>query len=102
MTSDRKKPAAGFWITVALVAVLVYVVSFGPACWIASRTRTDDAKLFAIAYKPMWWAMYRRVPVIHEILWFYAACGMRAGDSLQLPSVGQRPDYPASITINRK
>ena len=34
MTSDRKKPTAGFWITVALVAVLVgYPLSFGPAGW---------------------------------------------------------------------
>ena len=37
MTSARKKPTAGFWIAVALVAVLVYVVSFGPACWMTSR-----------------------------------------------------------------
>lgn len=30
MTSDRKKPTAGFWITVAVVAVLVaYPLSFG-------------------------------------------------------------------------
>jgi hypothetical protein len=37
--TDRK-PTAGFWITVALVAVLVgYPLSFGPACWIASRCR---------------------------------------------------------------
>ena len=34
MTSDRK-PAAGFWITVAVVAVLVaFPLSFGPVCWL--------------------------------------------------------------------
>jgi hypothetical protein len=34
MTSPRKHPTAGFWITLALVAVLVgYPLSFGPACW---------------------------------------------------------------------
>ncbi len=33
MTPDRKKPTAGFWISVALVAVLVgYPLSCGPAC----------------------------------------------------------------------
>jgi len=38
MTSDRKKSSAGFWLTVALVAVLVgYPLSFGPACWIRAR-----------------------------------------------------------------
>ena len=36
--TDRKKPSAAFWITVALVAVLVgYPLSFGPACWLADR-----------------------------------------------------------------
>ena len=40
MTDDqKKKPSAGFWVTVALVVVLVaYPLSFGPACWITSRT----------------------------------------------------------------
>jgi len=34
MTEERKKPTAGFWITVALVAVLVgYPLSFGPWIW---------------------------------------------------------------------
>jgi hypothetical protein len=38
MTSARK-PTAGFWMTVALVAVVVgYPLSFGPACWINERT----------------------------------------------------------------
>jgi len=38
MSEARKKPTAGFWITVALVAVLVgYPPSFGPACWMTDR-----------------------------------------------------------------
>ena len=42
MTPDRKKPTAGFWITVALVAVLVgYPLSFGPACRLTSRVYTS-------------------------------------------------------------
>jgi len=37
MTSPRKKPSAGFWIVVAMVAVLVgYPLSFGPACWLTA------------------------------------------------------------------
>ena len=36
--TDRKKPTAGFWITVALVAVLVgYPLSFGPVTWLYSE-----------------------------------------------------------------
>jgi hypothetical protein len=38
--TDRKKPAAGFWITVALVVVLVgYALSFGPIACIFSADR---------------------------------------------------------------
>ena len=36
--TDRKKPSATFWISVALIAALVgYPLSFGPACWLADR-----------------------------------------------------------------
>ncbi len=33
----HRRPAAGFWITVAVVAVLVYVASFGPWCYAKGR-----------------------------------------------------------------
>jgi hypothetical protein len=36
--TDRKKTTAGFWITVALVVVLMgYPLSFGPVWWLADR-----------------------------------------------------------------
>ena len=35
--TDRKKPGVAFWATVALVAVLAYPLSLGPACWLARR-----------------------------------------------------------------
>jgi hypothetical protein len=39
MTSDRKKPGVAFWATVVVVCLpIAYVLSFGPACWISSRT----------------------------------------------------------------
>ncbi len=57
MTPDRKKPSAGFWITVALVGVMVgYPLSFGPACWITSRTNTG-ASAIPVLYRPLTWAM---------------------------------------------
>jgi len=40
MSDSRKHPTVAFWITVAMVAALVgYPLSFGPACWSASRDR---------------------------------------------------------------
>ena len=32
MTADRKTPTVGFWITVVLVVLMAYPLSWGPAC----------------------------------------------------------------------
>jgi hypothetical protein len=45
--TDRKKPGVAFWATVAVVAVLLYVASFGPACWIA---RSNPALVMPVTY----------------------------------------------------
>ena len=53
MSEDRRHPSAAFWITVALIAVLVgYPLSFGPACWIASRSGTAVSVVNS-AYQPI-------------------------------------------------
>ena len=52
MTSSRKQPGVAFWATVVVVVVLLYVASFGPACWIASRSRSGGSAL-AVAYLPI-------------------------------------------------
>src|SRR5438552_515212 len=52
MTS-RNKPTAGFWITLALVAVLVgYPLSFGPACWITLDGWIGHHRLKSV-YRPI-------------------------------------------------
>ena len=51
--TDRRKPGAAFWATVVVVVVLVaYPLSFGPACWVTSRT-TYGAKLIPLLYYPI-------------------------------------------------
>ena len=50
--TDRKKPGAAFWATVVVVVVLIYPLSFGPACWISSRFNRG-AKLVPIIYLPV-------------------------------------------------
>ena len=76
MTSP-KKPGVAFWATVGLVVVLVlYVLSFGPACWFVEDIRYSP-RLVSRIYWPLlqivkledkfagsipgplnWWALY--------------------------------------------
>ena len=52
MTTDRKKPGVAFWATVVVVALVVYVASFGPACWLAFDGRLSKT-VVAEAYRPV-------------------------------------------------
>ncbi len=58
MTDDQKKnPGLAFYATIVVVAVLIgYPLSFGPACWITSRTDVG-ASAIPIIYLPLTWAM---------------------------------------------
>ena len=49
---DRTKPGVPFWATVVVVVALLYPISFGPACWLASRTGIGASALPAI-YRPV-------------------------------------------------
>jgi hypothetical protein len=50
--TDRKKPGVAFWATVALVVPLLYVASFGPACWLTSHLERGE-NLLPIIYRPL-------------------------------------------------
>jgi len=66
MTSDRKKPGVAFWTTVVVVVLLVgYPLSFGPACWISSRTGFALRALPTV-YRPFVMLMAGRVPTEHQ------------------------------------
>jgi len=67
--TDRKHPTAGFWITVALGAMLVgYPVSFGP--WLLLCNRAD---LSTAAYEG--WGFYAPVSCIGQGLGPTWICG---------------------------
>ena len=72
MISSRK-PTAGFWITVALVAVLVgYPLSFGPACWwLSSPTPvTFNPHRAMIVYWPLGAAARWNGPIGSALQWW--------------------------------
>jgi len=54
MISSRKTPGVAFWATVAVVMGLVaYPLSFGPACWWASRTSPKGEWNIPAFYRPI-------------------------------------------------
>ena len=62
MTTDRKKPGVTFWATVVVVAGMVaYPLSFGPACWLTSRTGLGTHALPTV-YRPLVVIMARHIP----------------------------------------
>ena len=53
MSDDRKKPIWP-WIAVLLIGLpVLYVASFGPACWIAFRIERGGLPAPFIAYEPV-------------------------------------------------
>jgi hypothetical protein len=53
--TGRKKPGVAFWTTMVVVILLIgYPLSFGPACWIASRIWVGR---LLVPYRPIVWAL---------------------------------------------
>ena len=74
MTS-RKKTGVAFWAAVVGVMALVgYPLSFGPACWIASRNHEEHNSLLA-AYRPLIWCeLNGPAPLSRSIWWWTHLC----------------------------
>ena len=78
MDRPRKCPH-GVWISCAGIALVpaLYVLCFGPACWISERTDTGYA-FVSQTYRPIIWLATQSSPV-NDILVGYASLGASAG-----------------------
>jgi hypothetical protein len=79
MTPSRKKPGVAFWATVVVVVALVYVLSFGPVCWINCRTGTCGP-LISTAFRPIILATGKVRGAEPAVRW-YACAGVPSGRS---------------------
>jgi hypothetical protein len=57
--TDRKKPGVAFWATVVLVCLpLLYIASFGPACWIRLNRVLPNSEILLdvhlFVYRPLY------------------------------------------------
>jgi hypothetical protein len=74
----NNKPGVAFWATVVVVAIpLIYVLSFGPVCWICSYAGTGQFVLPRV-YQPILDAMSSSRNVADVCHW-YAQAGARPG-----------------------
>ena len=77
MSEQRRRPGVAFWATVVVVVGLVYVLSFGPACWISERT-VIGSRAISTAYQPMLRLWMRTEQFGRAIAW-YALIGTKDG-----------------------
>jgi hypothetical protein len=69
MTSHRKKPTAGFWITVALVAMLMlYPFSYGPAFLLYQKGVLPGWSL-KVFHPVIWRAKSGPTPIRKTLVW---------------------------------
>jgi hypothetical protein len=76
MTSDRKKPGLAFWATVVAAAVLLYPISFGPACWLYSRSQSLEIwETSNRIYYPILWVWWEAPAPVDSAIEWYANVG---------------------------
>jgi hypothetical protein len=72
MSDDREKPGVVFWATVVMVAALVvYPLSFGPACWGMDRGIGDSCEIAAV-FRPILWLWVSGPQWVGESVSWYA------------------------------
>ena len=80
--TDRNQFSVSFWATVVVVvALLAYPLSFGPACWLTSRTGVG-VRLIPAIYRPLIWASLangRGATSIGAVLVWYTELGASKG-----------------------
>jgi hypothetical protein len=69
--SDERKNTVWLWIGVAALLPVLYLASFGPACWISSRSGLGD-DVVSKAYQPIMDARFDSLPFINMAVAQYA------------------------------
>ena len=78
MSADRNKPGRLFWSTAALIALpVLYVLTFGPAGWLAERN-WNYVPIITRIYRPLMQVAYRGPDWIKHPLRWWAADPSRA------------------------
>lgn len=92
------------WIAALLIGLpVVYVASFGPACWIVSRRSDHSLRNLPAIYWPVGWII-SRTSWGYSLLGHYAEIGMDRGSRVGIfdePPINARGEITGLIGRNR-
>ena len=84
MSADRKK-SLWPWIAALLIGLpVLYVASFGPACWIVAH-HGGHSSLFDHVYWPIGWCSDERPSTVLSVVKWYAMIGSPRASKIRLP-----------------
>jgi hypothetical protein len=70
MTPEHKKPGVAFWATVVACIVVLYLLTFGPACWMTSWGILSHSVTAHTFYPVVWTSAYAPRPIQMAIGWY--------------------------------
>jgi hypothetical protein len=76
---SERKPTIGLVIMVAAVALLVYLLSFGPAMWLVDRRVLPawSKSAVSVVYYPVFWTSMVGPRPVRELVRWYAELGAK-------------------------
>lgn len=93
---DSKRQNWTLRLAATLIALpVLYVVTFGPACWIAAAPRTPGQSIrpWMRAWFPVGAAIDRTQTQDHSLIRWWITCGARKGGRILVPTKMAGPDY---------
>jgi hypothetical protein len=109
VTPSRKHPSATFWATVAVVCLpLLYVLCFGPACWLTAQPWQNVIQNDGFDMPPRWMQIYRPFGIIlnkgnspakNAVSW-WATIGVKRTSCAVVPFGSGRHDRAAAAPPN--
>jgi len=76
MSDERNRPVWPWVVVLTISMTVLYVASFGPACWMVSR-RVIPLRITAWVYGPLARLVYCKLPFVARPLGWYARVGKK-------------------------
>jgi hypothetical protein len=88
---NRRERWAKWTLPAMVIVPTLYILSFGPACWIASQPKSGfqgeppGFRIISIFYWPIWYASGNGPKALRHSIFWYAKVGMSPGTFILVP-----------------